>query len=177
MRRAGFVPVLSVVLWAGCASLPDAFPPPAQRKPLLTTPPSIPFGHFVAMSDPNAGAYLVQGFADASEGSWRWAHDHPVLRFYLPDVPRVKFALDFTITEPTFRETGPVTLTFTLNGRFFDRVRCDQPGRRYYSRDAAPEFLHKNGVNVVAIDPDKVWVSKADGGRLGFILVSAGFVE
>jgi hypothetical protein len=85
--------------------------------------------------------------------------------------------MDFSLAEQTFRETGPVTLTFTLNGKFFDRVRYDKAGHQHYFRDVAPEFLHKNGVNLVAIDPDKVWVSKADGGKLAFILTYAGFVE
>jgi hypothetical protein len=176
VKRSRFYLVLPVVVWAGCTSLPDTFPPPAQRQP-LTVPPSTPFGYFVAMSDPNAEAYIVQGFADASEGSWRWAHDHPVLRFYVPEVPRVNFTMDFSLPEQTFRETGPVTLTFTLNGKLFDRVRYEHAGQQHYSRAVPPEFLHKNGVNLVAIDPDHVFIAKADGAKLGFILSRAGFAE
>ena len=32
-----------------------------------------------------------------------------VLRFYLPDITRVNFMIDFAIPERTMRETGPVT--------------------------------------------------------------------
>ena len=37
--------------------------------------------------------------------------------------------------------------------------------------------MRANAINLVAIDPDPVWVSQADGGRLGFILSRAGFTE
>ena len=69
------------------------------------------------MTDPHADAYLVKDVADQGPGTWRWVYDHPVLRFLVPDVPRLKFAMDFAIPERTMRETGPVTLTFSINGK------------------------------------------------------------
>ena len=129
------------------------------------------------MSDPNAANYLVRGFEDSGPGTWRWAHEHPVLRFLVPDVDGLKFTMDFSLPERTFRETGPVTLTFTLNGKLLDRSRFDRAGQLHYSHEVPPALLHKNAVNLVKIDPDPVWVSKADGGRLGFILSRAGFTD
>lgn len=129
------------------------------------------------MSDPESSAYVVQGFADKSEGQWRWAYDRPVLRFWVPDLPRLNFEMEFALPERTFNETGPVTLTYSLNGHLFDRVRYDQPGQHRYSREAPGELLRRGAMNTVAIEPDKFWVSKEDGTRLSFILVRAGFVE
>ena len=100
---------LSILLWAGCASLPVSFPPPAQR-------PSLSSSHFVMMGDPGADSFIVQGFRAKSETSWRWTHDHPVLRFTLPDTGPLKFTMDFALPEVTFRETGPVTLAIAING-------------------------------------------------------------
>jgi hypothetical protein len=168
--------VLFLLLTAGCARQPESYPPPEQRKP-LTLPPPTPFGHFLSMDDPNAGAYLVQDVADRGPGTWRWAYSRPVLRFFLPAVPQVRFAMDFTLPERTFRETGPVTLTFRINGELLDRYRCDAPGEQHYSHSVPSAMLHHGAVNLVAIDPDPVWVSQADGGRLGFILSRAGFTE
>jgi hypothetical protein len=95
----------------------------------------------------------------------------------VPDAGRLRFVMDFSLPERTFRETGPVTLTLTINGKLFDRARFDTPGQLHYSHPAAPEFLNLHGENRVAIDPTPVWVSKADGGKLGFIISRAGFAE
>ena len=129
------------------------------------------------MDDPQADLYLVQDFQDHGPGTWRWAYAHPILRFLVPDVPRLKFTMDFAIPERTFRETGPVTLTFRLNGREFGRFRCEQAGELHASHPVPGDLLRRGAVNLVAIDPDPVWVSKADGGRLGFILSRAGFTD
>ena len=103
------VSLFFAVLLSGCERLPESFPPPAQRVSLETAG----LAHFIAMSDPDAGAYLVQGFRLQSEGPWRWAHEHPVLRFNLPALARAKFTMVFALPEQTFRLTGPVTLAFS----------------------------------------------------------------
>ena len=168
--------VAALAVCVGCNRLPESVPPPVQRA-ALTVPPATGLGYFVDMRDPNSNAYVVQGIADHTEAPWRWAYEHPVLRFQVPDVGRLRFMLDFSLPERTFRETGPVTLTFTINGKRFDRVRFETPGQLHYSREVAPEFLNLQGENRVAIDPEPVWVSKADGGKLGFIISRAGFAE
>ena len=113
------------------------------------------------MADPNADAYLVKDVAPSGPGTWRWVYDHPVLRFLVPDVPHLKFAMVFSLPERTLRETGPVTLTFIVNGKLLDRLRCERPGEQYYAHDVPPGMLRPN----------------ANGGRLGFILSRAGFTE
>jgi len=133
--------------------------------------------HFVFMSQVDADAYIVQGMRAKSEGPWRWARDHPVLRFYLPEVGRVNFEMDFSLPEGNFHETGPVTLTWAINGQVLDRVRYDKPGQQHYSHAVPPELLHPNGVNLVAITPDKTAGRPEGGERLGFVLTSAGFAE
>jgi hypothetical protein len=168
--------LLSMALCAGCTRLPESFPPPEQRAP-LTVPRAGALGYFLSMADPNADAYLVKDVADQGPGTWRWVYEHPVLRFLVPDVPRLKFAMDFAIPERTLRETGPVTLTFTVNGKLLDRLRCEKSGEQHYAHDVPPGMLRAGAINLVAIDPVPVWVSKADGGRLGFILSRAGFTE
>jgi len=161
---------------ASCARLPESFPPPSQRQPLIV-PPAHGLGYYLSMDDPQAALYLVQDFQDHGPGTWRWAYAHPVLRFFVPDVPRLKFVMDFAIPERTFRETGPVTLTFRVNGALFGRFLCDHPGELHLSQPVPRELLHPAAINLVAIDPHPVWVSKADGGKLGFILSRAGFTE
>ena len=182
LLQSGFVTrsltlaLLSMALCAGCARLPESFPPPEQRAP-LAVPRAGTLGYFVSMADPNADAYLVKDVADSGPGTWRWTYQHPVLRFFVPDVPRLKFAMVFSLPERTLRETGPVTLTFTVNGKLLDRLRCEKAGEQHYAHDVPRAMLRPNAINLVAIDPVPVWVSKADGGTLGFILSRAGFTE
>jgi hypothetical protein len=173
--RIASVAVVSALLLPGCGKLPETFPAPAQRAPLEAATSGGP-GHFVAMSDANAGAYIVQGFRAASEGSWRWAHEHPVLRFYLPQLERATFTMAFALPEQTFRLTGPVTLTFSINGRVLDRARYDQSGEQQYTHMVPREFLKPDSINLVAIDPDKT-AAPNPGERLAFVLVRAGFTE
>ena len=134
-------------------------------------------GHFVYMSQADADAYIVSGMRDKSEGPWRWTHERPVLRFYLPEVGRLHFRMDFTLPDGAFHQTGPVTLTLALNGAVFDRVRCDKAGRQRYEHGVPAELLRANAVNQVAIAPDRTAAGAAPGERLGFILTSAGFAE
>jgi len=134
-------------------------------------------GHFVYMSQADADAYIVGGMREKSEGPWRWAHDRPVLRFYLPEAGRLRFQMDLSLPENTFHETGPVTLTLALNGTVFDRVRYDKPGPQRYDHAAPAELLRANAVNLVAITPDKTAERAQGGERLGFVLTSAGFAE
>jgi hypothetical protein len=114
---------------------------------------------------------------EKSEGPWRWTHDRPVLRFYLPEVGRVNFQMDFSFPDNTFHQTGPVTMTFAINGRVFDRVRYDKPGQQRYSHAVPVELLHPNAVNLVAIMPDRTAGRPEGGEKLGFVLTSAGFTE
>jgi hypothetical protein len=161
---------------AGCSRLPESYPPPVQRAALVV-PARGALGYFLTMADPNADAYLVKDVATEGPGTWRWAYDHPVLRFLVPEVPELKFAMDFAIPARTMRDTGPVTLTVTINGKVLDRVRCETPGEQHYAHEVPAGMLRPGAINLVGIDPDPVWVSKADGGRLGFILSRAGFTE
>jgi len=165
-----------LVLLSGCGGQPRWYAPPAQQSS-LAPPPSVTFGQFVAMSDPHADACIVDGFREKSEGQWRWTLDHPVLRFWLPPVPEARFVMEFAFPEQTFRQTGPVTLTFAINGKTFDRVRYSRPGAQKYTRTIPAAMLLPGSVNTVAINPDKCASRSESGERLGFVLTSAGFVD
>lgn len=125
------------------------------------------------MSDPAAGAFIVQGFRAKSEGSWRWALDHPVLRFMLPETGPLQFTMDFTLPEATFRETGPVTLVISVNGTPLDNPHYERPGDYHYQHPVPERWLRPNGENLVAIVPNKF----ATPEKLGFVLGRAGFTE
>jgi hypothetical protein len=160
----------------GCGRQTEWYLPPVQR-PSMREAASDQLGPLVAMSDPNADAYIVHGFRARSEGSWRWALDHPLLRFYLPETGPVKFVMELSLPEQNLQQTGPVTLTLALNGQTFDRIRYDQPGTHEYSHEIPASLVKPNTVNLVAIEPDKTESRPEGGERLGFVLTRAGFVE
>lgn len=175
VRARIFLPPVLLVVAAGCGSRQEWFPVPAQR-PSLGEGVAGSLGHFVYMSQGDADAYIAGGMRAQSEGSWRWAHENPILRFYLPEVGRIRFRMEFSFPDDRFRETGPVTLTFAVNGRTFDRVRYDHPGGHQYDRAVPIDLLRQDAVNLVDVTPDKTAILPS-GERLGFVLTSAGFAE
>jgi hypothetical protein len=153
--------------------LPESFPPPAQRASLESAGG---LSHFFAMSDPDAPAYLVKGFRQKNDGAWRWALEQPVMRFYLPALTQAKFTMAFVLPEQTFRLTGPVTLTFSINGRVLDRARYEKAGEQQYTHEVPAELLKPKAVNIVAVEPDRV-AEPNPGEKLSFLLIRAGFTE
>jgi hypothetical protein len=130
------------------------------------------------MTNPNADAYIVQGISSHTEGSgYRWAFAHPVVRFLVPKMDHPRFVMDFALPPQTFQSTGPVTITFSLNGKFLDRSTWTSPGQLNYEHEVPPGLIRWDAINLVAIDPDKVWMSPQDGAQLAFVVARLGFVE
>jgi hypothetical protein len=165
------------LLAAGCARQPQWYALPAQRNPAETAA----YGHlgrYIAMDNPNADAHLVRDISHLLEaGAWRWAGEHPQMKFYLQRADNLKFSMDFSFTENTFRDTGPVTLTFLINGHLFDKVRYAQAGEQHFEKPVPNSLLLVGQDNLVAIEPDKIWTSKDDNLKFSFVLVRAGFVD
>ena len=178
MPRRHLVLVALCLFAAGCGGEVLSYAPPVQRPPLTGDDPELGLGRFVRMTDRNAARYLAADFGEAQPGApGRWAYQHPRMRFFLLAVDRLKFTMEFAIPEVTFKVTGPLTISFAINGHTLDQVRFDRPGQLEFTRPVPAAFLHANAENLVAIETDKVWVSKEDGARLGFVLGSAGFVH
>ena len=130
---------------------------------------------YVAMRDPDAPKHLVRDVNMALEDNlYRWARRRPEMQFGLEGVRHLKLVLSFHLPEATMKFTGPVTLTFFINGQRFDAARYEKPGLYRYEKEAPPELLKANANNVVRIEPDPVWVSP-DGLPMGFVLTEAGF--
>jgi len=133
-------------------------------------------GRFVDMVDPNADAYVVRGINPGAPGDvWRWTGPRPELRFFLESVANVDFVADFAIADDTFKDTGPVVVSILINGNLLDKVKCDKPGERHFSKAVPPALLYPNAPNFAALEPDKVWVAPTDKVKLGLLLIRAGF--
>jgi hypothetical protein len=174
--RAGLVIALSAFL-AGCSREPTIYPPPIQRL-LPAAPEKKALGAFVNMNDANVDEYIVGGLQNQTEGAgWRWAHEAPELRFLLDRTERLKFVMDLGLPEYNFGQTGPVTLSFFINGRLLDKVRYTTPGDRRYEKRVPAGWLKKGEFTIVRIQADPPWIAPTDKVKLGFVLHRAGFIE
>ncbi len=130
---------------------------------------------FLEMGDPRSADCIVRDISATAEGSgWRWTYLRPTLRFHLKHRTSQRFAMDFTIVEIAFRSTGPVMLSCLVNGRLLAREACRRPGNYHLERDVPETWLNPDPVLVEA-SLDKVWTAPADGARLGYVLLRAGF--
>jgi len=176
--RSSLLPTLALCLAiCACTSIPNIYAPPVQRKPFEIHDTG-PVRHFLAMNDPAAAAHLVADVSQTLEaGSWRWTGQRPTFRFRLPAGKKLRFVMDFTIAEMTFQKTGPVTITFLVNGRQLDRVRYDSHGEKHFEKPVDPDWIRGGEENRATAELDKIWVAPDDGAKLGLILTRVGFLD
>ncbi len=130
---------------------------------------------FAAMSEPRANSFILNDIANT--GWKRWTGARPAVRCTLPWDGKWLAALDFQVADATLKDTGPITLTFEVNGQKVGSLRCDRAGA-YRFRAVLPAALSKEDQELrldVAID--KPWVSPGDGAKLGVLVTAAGFLD
>lgn len=173
MQRAAIVVVLPLFALS-CDRAPE-FAPPEQRPPLESfkaTPARV-----VNMSDPDAPAHFFRDITDAAAPTWRWTGQRPAVRVRVRSRENVRYVIDFTIAKTTFQDTGPVTVRFTVNDHVLDEVRYASPGPQHFEKPVPPEWLQENKDAIAGAEIDKIWVSKDDGARFGFILSRIGLAQ
>jgi hypothetical protein len=164
-----------LLLLASCTRDPGWLPIPAQQSLDLGPDPS-GVGPAVKMADPDANDYIVRDIG-LMPGIWRWAFLHPELRFRVKHSAGLHFTAEIHIPEVTFTVTGPVVLTYSVNGRSLGFVRCDRPGTYQIDHAVPPAWLVPGDYIHVTFDADRHWVAPEDGARLSFLLSRAGFTE
>lgn len=174
MRR--FPALIPLVLLSGCAPIPDSYPPPFQRPGAVEVEPD-PVGPIAVMANPDAEAYFVQDIARHLEGTWRWANKRPTVRLRLQELKPAKLFWEFSIAGVTFDKTGPVTVSFFVNGKQVDRVRYAEPGDKRFEKDIPASLLRTDDYNIVAAEADRYWVAEADGVILSFTLTRIGLSQ
>ncbi len=163
------------LLSTSCGRQAGVYAAPAQRSLELGPDPGGEMA-FVKMDDPQAGEYLVKDISPDS-GFRRWAFLHPELRFRVKDVRNLIFHVELTVPEVTFKVTGPVTVTYAVNGKTLGTLRVDHAGDFQIAK-AVPEGVVESGKYIsVTFDTHPRWVSPEDGAELSFLLRSAGFSQ
>ena len=161
------------LLTSSCSRRPATYAVPPQKSTDLGPDPGADLD-FVKMDDPRAPEYLVNDISP-EPGYRRWAFIHPELRFRLKDTGNLTFAAELTVPEVTYKVTGPVTVTYAVNGKTLGTLRCDRAGDFEIAKPV-PKGLVEPGKDIhVTFDANPRWISPEDGAQLSFLLRSAGF--
>jgi hypothetical protein len=160
------------VLLCGCQNLPAPYAPPEQRQSFENFAP-YRIRRVVNMADGDAEKHFVRDIGGLG-GTWRWTGKHPEVRVFLRTNQMLHYVIDFTIVEATFKDTGPVTLSFFVNGHLLDKATYEAPGSQHFEKPVPEEWVEAGKDATVAAEIDKVWISPADGAALGFILTGIG---
>ncbi|MBS1827230.1 MAG: hypothetical protein JST93_18075 [Acidobacteria bacterium] len=135
-------------------------------------------GAIISMDSPHVDNYIVRGVITREPGSsWRWANPKAELRFALSGTQGVKFTADFVIADETFKITGPVVMTFTVDGKPIGSARYDKPGEKHFETAVPAALLKEDEPMMVAAEVDKFYQSPQDGAQLGFLLIRMGFTQ
>jgi hypothetical protein len=162
-----------IILAGACGREAGWYPIPAQQSLDLGSDPS-GVGAFVKMSDADADDYIVHDIG-RMPGVWRWAFTHPELRFRLKSAEGTHFVGEIAIPDITFRVTGPVRITYFIDGRMLGSIRCDRSGKFDIDQAVPAGWVEGNRYVHVTFETDRRWVSPDDGAELSFQLLQAGF--
>lgn len=129
----------------------------------------------VEMGTPEAQSHLLRDVLCAGASSWCWTGEKPAILFHVPKRLHTRFKMDFEIHEPTF--TGPVRLTVWLNGvRLGDETYISPKGHTF-DRAVPLDLLRSDGVALIETTLDRYYIAPADGQKLGYQLLRAGFLQ
>lgn len=158
-----------------CGRQPGRYPVPAQRSLDLGVDPG-GIAAFIKMDDPAANDYIVRDIG-RDPGTYRWAFLHPELRFRVPQSKALLFTAEFAVPEVTFKVTGPISVSYAVEGKALGTIRCDHPGKYQVRKAVPPTWVQANQYVHVSFTADRRWVSPDDGAELSFLLFSAGFTQ
>lgn len=163
-----------LIVLGGCQKMPDPYTPAAQRKTIEDYPRLTPV---VNMWDPYAQSHFVQDISETLTGGWRWCQQRPTVRVPVVSNRNLKYSIDFAIAEGTLKDTGPVTMSFYVNDHLLDRVRYAVAAQEHFEKAVPSDWVTAGSDAILAAEIDKVWTSKENGTRLGFILTRIGLVR
>jgi hypothetical protein len=114
---------------------------------------------------------------DGDAPSWRWTNREPTLKLLLTTTKDLRFSSDFAIWNDGFLVTGPLEISFLVNGRPLDTVRYTTSGAKHFEKPVSPNWLSIDSETLIAMSVDKLYVAPRDGTHFGVILVRMGFIQ
>ena len=165
-----------VLCLAACDRPPDIYAPPEQRHPVEGYNPG-PEAMMVEMSDPDASLRIVKDIYGPSDPSWRWTSQNPTVQLLVLSTDNLRFTTDFAIWDDSFKTTGPVEVSYLVNGRLLDKVRYTTPGVKHYEKPVPADWISVDSETTLGMSVDKLYIAPRDGGKFGLILVRIGFKQ
>ena len=165
-----------VVFVCACQKMPETYAPPEQRQPFENFRP-YRASRIVNMAAGEADGQIVRDISNYANGTWRWTGQHPTVRVPRGTSQALRFVIDFTIPEVTFKQTGPVSVSFYVNDHLLDTARYAAPGNQHFEKAVPPDWIEQGTATNLSAEIDKVYVSANDSERLGFILSSIGLKQ
>jgi len=159
-------------LLCACQDMPPAYAPPEQRQPIENFAP-YRVSRVIDMADDDADDSIVHDVLRTG-GTWRWTGEHPELRVFMRTNQGLHYIVDLTIAGATFKDTGPVTVSFFVNGHFLDKATFSAPGPQHFDEPVPEDWVEARKDAIVGAEIDKPWISPGDGAALGFILNRIG---
>lgn len=153
--------------------MPETYAPPVQRQPFENFRPYRDL-LLVDLGTLDADSHIVRDIPKDGQGSWRWTGEHPAVEVTLRSVENVTYLIDFSMADATLKDTGPVTLTFDVNGHELGSATYRSAGSYHFEKAVPREWLEVGKPTEVGASIDKMWVSPTDGVKLGFILSHLG---
>ena len=128
------------------------------------------------MSGPGVSWHIVKDIDPAGPGIlWRWTRQNPTVKILAATTQGLKLAIDFTLWDVAFRQTGPVELTFVVNGHTLDKIRYRTPGEKHFEKPIPADWLVTDVESKISISIDRLYIAPQDGAKFGFILSRIGF--
>jgi hypothetical protein len=169
--------ILLAAALCSCERYPDSYPPPEQRHPTEGMNPEAG-SMLVELSSPDADAHFVKDiYPGSSSDQWRWTNQNPSLRILAVTTQGLKLTADFALWDQAFKQTGPVEITFLVNGRPLDKIRYTSPGQKHFEKPVPPDWLATDVETTISMSIDKLYVAPADGLKFGVILSRIGLVR
>jgi len=169
------IAILALLLLCACDRLPETYPPPAQRQPQAPIPdPSV---IMVEMSDPDSAQHIVKDIYEPFGSTWCWTAKQPTVKVLVYATDNVRLSSDFTIWSEGLQQTGPIELSFFVNGHLLDKVRYATAGYQHFEKAVPADWLSADTESTISVDVDKLYVSPQDGKKFGFILTRLGFLR
>jgi hypothetical protein len=175
-RFACLLVFCGVLLLGACDRPPEIYAPPLQRHPVQGYNPG-PEAMMVEMNDPDANLHIVKDIYAQNDPSWRWTSQHPTVQLLVLSTEKLQFHADFAIWDEGFKTTGPVDITYLVNGRALEKVHYTTSGEKHFVKAVPPDWLSADSDTTIGMDIDKVYVAPRDGVKFGVILLRIGFKE
>jgi hypothetical protein len=128
------------------------------------------------VGEEGAAEHFVSGILPPV-GGWSWTNQKFVVKVKTAGVENVRYVIDFSVADVTFKSTGPVNVTFFVNDHELATERYAIPGQQHWEKLVPAEWLQPNAETIIGAAVDKVWTSPGDGAKLGLILTKIGLME